>query len=135
MAGTTRDLSITANRLEQEFPIYQSWESRHPLSFSKIISNEYRTARLAPSDINEHLDTLKKLCDTVESVTEFGVRTGTSTRSILMSNATKIRSYDLYLDNHIKYLFSLVENYKDAKYEIGDTLLIDIEQTDILFID
>ena len=135
MAATTKDTSITSGRLEKEFPVYSEWESKYPLSHNKVISKEYKFAKTIASDINEHVETLKNLCDTVDSVTEFGVRTGMSTRGILMSKAKKIRSYDLYLDDNIKYLFSLVSNTKDAKYEAGNTLEINIEQTDLLFID
>lgn len=135
MAATTKDKSITEGRHDIERPFYIEWASRHPLNFNMVLANEYRMARGVPSDINEHVETLKRLCDKVESVTEFGVRTGISTRGILMSKAKKIRSYDLYLDNHISYLFSLVTKEKDAKYEIGNSLTIDIEPTDLLFID
>ena len=37
---------------------------------------EYQIARRLPSDINEHLELLKSLADSVEHVTEMGTRTG-----------------------------------------------------------
>lgn len=135
MAATTKDTSITAGKHDEEKPFYLEWAAKHPVKFNMILANEYRMAKIGPSDINEHIEILKKLCDEVESVTEFGVRAGNSTRGILISNVKKIRSYDLYIDRHIAYLFSLVSNEKDAKYEIGNSLTIDIEPTDLLFID
>jgi len=135
MASTTKDKSITSGKLEKEQPIFAEWVSKNPFNFDLNIYNEYSQAKNTPSDINEHVETLKELCDTVESVTEFGVRTGVSTRAILMSNARKVRSYDLVIDPYVQRLFDASSKHKDVKYQVGDTLAINIEPTDLLFID
>lgn len=135
MASTTKDTTITAGKYEEERPYYEEWAMKHPLKIPTTIEAEYEIAKTNPSDINEHVSILKELCDRVESVTEFGVRTGVSTRALLMSSAKKIRSYDLYIDQPTAELFDLVKDKKDARYEIGNSLTIDIEPTDLLFID
>ncbi len=78
---------------------------------------------------------LKEIGDECSHITEFGVRTGHSTRAFLTTNAI-LRSYDLYLDKDIINLFNeATKQGKNAKYIKGDTTSIDIEETDLLFID
>ena len=50
---------------------------------------EYQIARRLPSDINEHLELLKSLADSVEHVTEMGTRTGISLSLIHISEPTR----------------------------------------------
>ena len=96
---------------------------------------EYQIARRLPSDINEHLELLKSLADSVEHVTEMGTRTGNSTRAFLASDVT-LRAYDLSLDDYVVKLFELAHKKgKDVKYIESNVLEIDIDETDLLFID
>ena len=85
------------------------------------------------SDIHAHLGILRSFARACSSVTEFGVRDGQSTRAFLSVPGLKIRSYDLYLDPTVQKLFD--ESNDDVDYIIGDSLKIEIEQTDLLFID
>ena len=101
-----------------------------------ILQNEFFAACQRESDINKHLPLLNGIANLCDHVTEFGVRDGQSTRAILASNASIVRSYDLYIDPSVLYLFQLAQQEgKDAIYSPGNTLLIDIDQTDLLFID
>ena len=96
---------------------------------------EYQIARRLPSDINEHLELLKSLADSVEHVTEMGTRTGVSTRAFLASDVT-LRAYDLFLDGYVSQLFELAQKEeKDAKYIEANVLETEIDETDLLFID
>ena len=103
---------------------------------SKIeLCKEYRVAKDTISDINEHLEILKALADEVNHVTEMGTRTGSSTRAFLVSDV-KLRSYDLFLDDRVLELFQIAKNLgKDVEYYQQDVLSVDIENTDLLFID
>ena len=65
-----------------------------------VFDQEYRIARDTPSDINEHIEVLKNLADSVEHVTEMGTRTGVSTRAFLAADVT-LRAYDLFLDDYV----------------------------------
>jgi len=96
---------------------------------------EYRVARDTVSDINEHLEILKALADEVGHVTEMGTRTGSSTRAFLISDV-KLRAYDLFLDERVSELFAIAQQMgKDVQYHKADVLQIEIEETDLLFID
>lgn len=87
------------------------------------------------SDIYEHLPTLRSLAEEVESVVELGVRDGQSTRAFLVTNC-KLRSYDLNLDPRVVNLFQIAKAQgKDMSYQVGNSLEINIEPTDLLFID
>ena len=99
------------------------------------LKKEYRVARDTVSDINEHLEILKALADEVDHVTEMGTRTGSSTRAFLISNV-KLRAYDLMLDDRVSELFTIAQQIgKDVQYTQADVLQIQIEETDLLFID
>jgi len=97
---------------------------------------EFKTSCLTPTDINQHLPLLNGIANLCDHVTEFGVREGQSTRALLGSSARVVRSYDLFIHDRVQKLFDVAESEgRDVKYSMGDTLLIDIEQTDLLFID
>lgn len=96
---------------------------------------EYRKACADTSDINEHLPVLRQLAESVEHVTEMGVRTGVSTRAFL-AGAKVLRSYDIYLDAEVQQLFDIANSLgHDAVYRQADVLTIGIDETDLLFID
>lgn len=104
-------------------------------SAESLFKNEYISACKTPSDINEHLPILNILAKGCNHVTELGVRDGKSTRAFLHSGVI-LRSYDLYLDNNVEELFKIAKlNKYDVEYIKGDSTKIDIEETDLLFID
>ena len=98
---------------------------------------EFIDACNRPSDINKHLPLLHGIASLCHSVTEFGVRDGQSTRALLASKALKVRSYDLFIDPNVVSLFANAKTYvdRDVAYIQGNSLLVDIDQTDLLFID
>lgn len=97
--------------------------------------DDYLLARATPSDIYLHLEKLHELAMNCESVTEFGVRDGHSTRAFLAADC-KLRSFDLYIEPTVDELFQRARAQgKDCQYLIGNTLNITIEETDLLFID
>lgn len=100
-----------------------------------ILLMEYKNAINTPSDINEHLEFLKTLCTEVNHVTEMGSRRGTSTRAFLSSNVS-LRAYDLDIDNRLMELFNIAKDQgKDVEYIQANVLNIEIDPTDLLFID
>jgi hypothetical protein len=102
---------------------------------NSLLYNEYTTACNWQTDINEHLPLLHKLANEVKHVTEFGVRNGQSTRAFLAADCI-LRSYDLYIDQTVKKLFDVADaSMLDKKYEVGNSLEIVIEPTNLLFID
>jgi hypothetical protein len=100
-----------------------------------IFEIEYEKAKKIPSDINQNVNILYELANQCETVVEMGVRTGVSTRAFLNTNVQLI-SFDLQLDPQVNKLFELAKNNgKNVQYIIDDVLKIEIEETDLLFID
>ncbi len=80
-----------------------------------------------PSDINTHLPILRKYADECEHITEMGVRGVISTYSFLSSKAKKVVAIDIF-DVWVPDIEKLI-------FVCADDLEIDIEETDMLFID
>jgi len=100
-----------------------------------LLQQEYNKARTTPSDINENLHILYNLAKECLNITEMGVRTGVSTRAFLNTDASLI-SYDLVLNPEVEKLFQHAKSKnKQVKYVKADVLTLEIEPTDLLFID
>jgi hypothetical protein len=129
--------SIVNDFLNKETEIYSNATAAFKLSLTKenYLESEYEDFCNTPSNINEHLPVLNfyaKLCDTV---TEFGVSDGCSTRAFLKENV-QLRSYDIVYNKTVDDLFKIAQvQGKDMKYTIADVTKIEIEETDLLFID
>ena len=105
------------------------------MSFVQFIEGEYNNAKNTFSDINEHIELLYTLGMECEHITEMGVRDGQSSRAFLNTNAA-LRSYDIELDQEVMDLFRRAKTVgKDVKYMEENVLKIEIEETDLLFID
>lgn len=98
-----------------------------------------------PSDINEHLPTLAKLASECESIVELGVRYCVSTFAFIEGNPKKLVCIDInhpsfYIPQEGGKHFAEVERLckeKDIDFQFiqASTLEIEIEPTDLLFID
>lgn len=91
----------------------------------------YESRCNTPSDINEHLPTLKRYASKCNHVTEMWVREWLSSVA-LMLGCNNLVSYDIQLSEGIK---NIKEIQPDRDFRLGDTLEIYIEDTDMLFID
>lgn len=98
------------------------------------LEDAYNTAANTPSDINEHVPTLKELANQCEVVVEFGVRTGVSTTGLLAGQPKKLVSYDLN-DSPQARALAAVKGDTDFEFEKGDSTQIEIPECDLLFID
>lgn len=110
------------------------------IDYGDPLKDSFEAACIRESDINEHLPILAKLASECYRVTEFGVRDGQSTRAFLYAATRKIgpslRSYDVDIHPVVTHLFESAKyEGADVQYIKGNTLLIDIEPTDLLFID
>lgn len=94
----------------------------------------YESAFKTPSDINEHCPKLRELASQCEHVTEFGMRRGVSTVSLLAGQPKRFVTYDL---NRDKMADALKTRQGACEFEFrqGNSLTADIEETDLLFID
>lgn len=98
-----------------------------------MINALYKQRCIQQSDINEHLPKLYELARSVCRVTEFGVREGNSTVALVASLPVRMTSYDIKpmpieLENTLT-------NNSNFKFKVGDSTQIDIDDTDLLFID
>lgn len=104
------------------------------------INQEYNDHCNRVSDINEHLPTLKKYSEEVDSVVEMGVRWVVSTWAFLAGKPKTMTSIDI--NNPLKHDVSIEKVEKIAeeagisyKFVEGDTTKIEIQECDLLFID
>lgn len=98
-----------------------------------------------PSDINEHLPILKDLASQCESVTEMGVRYCVSTFAFIEGKPKKLTCIDIVhpttyvnqggVQSFEKVLQECKDKEIDFKFIEASSLEIEIEPTDLLFID
>jgi predicted O-methyltransferase YrrM len=89
-------------------------------------------------DSPTRFETYQSYASSVDRIVELGVYTGLSTTAFLMGKPKKLRSYDILPENFIvkKDLMAYAEdNSIDFKFIVGNSLEIDIDETDLLFID
>lgn len=107
------------------------------IDLEEKVNEIYRT----PSDINEHIPTILKYGQRCNHITEMGVRGILSTWAWLgCGPRDKFISYDLYHPSHWGGNIGEVEDVAKAygisyEFKQADVLKIDIEETDLLFID
>ncbi len=100
--------------------------------------NKYDELVRNKSDINEHLPTLFRYASLCRHITEFWVRTGLSDFAILagMDKDTKFIAYDINTPPTLRELKLLAHSdWKTYNFNQWDTKKIEIEPTDMLFID
>ncbi|KKN80834.1 hypothetical protein LCGC14_0326410 [marine sediment metagenome] len=101
------------------------------------LTPEYQRRCRTPSDIWEHLPTLRTYAESCQRVTEFGVYYGNSTVAFLASRPEQLSSYDIHcwfsLDD-----FRRIARDGGVQWEFYCVNVLDIkpiEPTDLLFID
>lgn len=94
------------------------------------------------SDINEHLETLKNLAEECDHITEMGVRSIVSTWAFAegLKSGARLVAIDIKHPNDYGgdlAAFTKFCNEKGINFEfiLGDTTKIEIQETDLLFID
>ncbi len=101
---------------------------------------KFRETEPASMDIAGHIGTLVEYGREVDTITEFGVCHGTSTCCWLAAKPKKIRCYDIAgdcLTSAYKEMFNgfAKENGIDFQFICGDSRVVEINETDLLFID
>jgi len=103
----------------------------------EILVNElHRT----PSDINEHMPAIVKYGSECETITEMGVRGIFSTWGWLACAPKRLICYDIHdpskWGGDLKSVYDTAEAYGlNFEFKLADVLKIEIEETDLLFID
>ena len=104
------------------------------------LETRYNHKSETKSDINEHLPTLKRYADECDHIIEMGVRDAVSTYAFIMGKPKRLISYDIVpLENYGINVGELKEvallNGVDFEFRLENTLKIQIEETDLLFLD
>jgi len=119
------------------------WKKIMPLiessykSFLDGLENEYNLAYngYITNDINEHVPILRKYAELCEHIVELGVQRGASTRAFLAAKPKTLVSVDFIpITDEVRRLRLFVSD-TDWKYIQSDDLKIQIDETDLLFID
>lgn len=107
---------------------------------NNTLEERFRELASTPSDINEHIPVLRKYAEECKHVTEMGVRWVVSTYAFLAARPERLVSIDI--QHPLTWNVSLddVEFYAkeincDYKFWLTNNLEIEIEETDLLFID
>lgn len=102
----------------------------------KKIETKVEQQKNTVSDINEHINTLYEYGKECSHITEMGVRWVSSTWPLIYSNPKKMISYDIVKNENINEVINLASEYNiDYTFIEGDVLNLDIEPTELLFID
>jgi hypothetical protein len=108
------------------------------------VERKFTELSQTPSDINEHLVVLRYYADQCQYITELGVRRGVSTWAFLSSMIWIERKRVISVDvNHPDDFGGSLQEMRDASVEadidfifiLADDLSIELEETDLLFID
>ena len=109
---------------------FVAFQKRRDLNLEERVTLAMQTV----TDIHEHVPVLRDLASQVEHVTEFGVRHGISTTALLGAQPAVLRSYDIH-NRSVAARLAPLAGRTDFHFTVGDTKVLDIEETDLLFID
>ncbi|GAB3927965.1 class I SAM-dependent methyltransferase [Mucilaginibacter myungsuensis] len=97
------------------------------------IDKKYKEAVASPSDINRLLPHLFHFAKKCKHITEMGVRRPTSTYAFLAAKPDLLVSYDIDRSTGVDTVEELAPGI--FKFILGNTLEVEIDETDFLFID
>lgn len=104
-------------------------------AINEIYANFKKLAH-TPSDINEHMEALNRYASECEHITEMGVRNVVSTWAFLMAQPKKLVCYDIHKQKEVDHaLWAAKESGIKMEFHEKDVLKVEIEETDLLFID
>lgn len=106
------------------------------------LEQKFKSLCLLPSDINEHLNTIKDYALECETIIELGVRIPISTFALMMGKPKKLISVDILHPKHfggegelnLAYEYANQENI-DFSFVLKDSISFEFEKCDLLFID
>jgi glycosyltransferase involved in cell wall biosynthesis len=126
-------LQIMAEQAGQQ-PVVVETSACSSCSTPASLDDWYTAARMTPSDINEHLIKLNQLARDCEHITELGTRYGTSTVAFLQAQPKRLIAVDVHRHPQVDELEKLAGK-TSFEFRHGSSLEIEIEETDLLFID
>lgn len=97
-----------------------------------MIKEQFEKAKNTHSDIHEHMDTLYNIAKECSHITEMGVRNVVSTWAFMLRDPEKLIGIDLHDNENVSKAMKVYPKWQFIK---ADSTKIEIEQTDLLFID
>jgi hypothetical protein len=94
--------------------------------------------KITPSDINEHLETLKILSSECDSVVELGVRSGVSTHALIIGKPRQLKSFDINPIGIIEKTLNTHALDRDVNWQFYNENCLttnNIDTCDMIFID
>ncbi len=98
------------------------------------LEHEYNLVCRGPSDINEHLPTLREYAKRCEHITELGTRFGNSAVAFMAARPQVFISYDPTHNEKVEYL-KLIAKEAEVNFQFRQEGPEEIEETDLLFVD
>jgi hypothetical protein len=87
-----------------------------------------------PTSIHQHLSVMRDTASGCQHITEFGVGCGDSTLAWLLVQPDKLVCYDLGFQDCVP-TFERICGRTDFRFYAADARIVEIEETDLLFID
>lgn len=109
--------------------------SPRPVASYEEVEKNYRNAMEECGDIRDHLPTLRYYATQSNHVTEMGVRFVCSSWALLAGRPQRMISYDVKRSPQMAELERVGHAVCDFHLNISNVLSVDIEETDLLFID
>jgi len=100
-----------------------------------IINQNYELKKNTESDINQHLETLKNYAARCQHITEMGVRGIVSTWALLAGKPKTFKCYDISVIDMSDVKREAEKEEINFQYINADVLDVEIEETELLFID
>jgi predicted O-methyltransferase YrrM len=101
----------------------------------RTLDQAFLDALNRPSDISEHLETIRSHAAGYQHVTEMGVRGGVSTWALLSARPKRLVCYDILPIDMSEHARIAAEEHIDFEFKQLDVIEADIEETDCLLID
>ena len=101
----------------------------------RTLDQAFLDALNRPSDISEHLETIRSHAAGYQHVTEMGVRGGVSTWALLSARPRRLVCYDILPIDMSEHARIAAEEHIDFEFKQLDVIEADIEETDCLLID
>lgn len=96
----------------------------------------YRRVAREPTDMIEHMETIRAYAKLCRSAVEFGVYDCTSTWALIAGRLERLTSYDIDRRSDVDEVERAVQGSGTTfQFVLGDTAQVEIEETDLLFID
>jgi hypothetical protein len=109
---------------------------------NNIIEKYFKISKETKGDIEEHMDILKLYASKCNNITELGTRKIVSTWAFLAGNPKKMTCIDITHPNdygvgeiYNDLIISCKEENINFNFILADDLTIELEETDLLFID